>query len=219
MPVITLKPLTQGTYDNFTLQVGSTKPSAMRDADSNYLKVGGPARESFNADQMPSDAESIDQVDIAGNNRTGADVGTYQFKNMMRYNSTNWDGALRQTGKNETWVTQTDTNVATAPDGSAWTVPIVNSTEIGTNRLDSEAGKNTFHRFINLTVTYQLSEDGFALFVSQLLPPLLLVASHGLLRLDVGRILRRCKIKPTTDEEFARILEAFRRRPIYCFAR
>ncbi|KKK58171.1 hypothetical protein LCGC14_3047100, partial [marine sediment metagenome] len=54
---------------------------------------------------------------------------------------------------------------------------------------------------------------GFALFVAQWLPPLMAVASHALARSEAAMILRSLDTRPASDEDFARLLEAFRVRP------
>ncbi len=218
MPTQIIKPASQGTYSQMALSTGPTKWQAMRDSDGWYLVSGNVQIDSYNNDQLPPNVSKIVSVSIAGQNRTGAQAGTsYQFQNMMRFSGSNWFGTTRTTGVNQSWVVQTDSNVPTAPDSSAWSVAVVNATELGTRRL-GEVGKTSFHNYINMSVVYELPGGGFALFVSQLIPPLLAVASHGLSKLDVSQILQRCKIRPTNDEDFARILEGFRRRPVYCFA-
>lgn len=214
MAIAYLVPASQGNYTQFVLFSGSTKPSAMAvDSVPGETRSLGLYSESYIHGGMPADAGVINSVAIESVNKTGADTGTYWFKNLMRESSTDWFGARRSTASNTSYVRQTDSAIASSPSGSAWTPAVIDATQIGIWREDSKTGSNCFHRFVQMTVDYEVKSGGFVLFVSQFIPPLLAVASHGLLVREAAAILSRRLVQPSTLEELRRILEAFRRRP------
>lgn len=64
-----------------------------------------------------------------------------------------------------------------------------------------------------LNVDFNPAGGGFTLYVAQWLLPLLGAASHALLKREMVEILSNLRVRPSSDEEFARLLEAFKVRP------
>jgi len=64
-------------------------------------------------------------------------------------------------------------------------------------------------------VDFELHAGGFALWLSSLLPPIMAVASHAVSAKEIAQILSYRSNRPSNSEDFARIAEALRVRPIY----
>ncbi len=80
-------------------------------------------------------------------------------------------------------------------------------------RSSTDSGGTVFCTFFKCTVTFTPTVGTQAYMVSQWLLPLIGAASHGLLKSEIVQILRNLKIRPSNDEEFARIIEGFHVRP------
>ncbi len=115
----------------------------------------------------------------------------------------------------DTWVTKTSSSQTSPDTGLAWIVPEVNGSKVKgyMNNTTNIGDLSALH----LDVTYVFAGGGFAYLIGQWLPPLLAVASHGLLKREVASVLSRLRIRPCHKEDFARIFEALRRRPAYGF--
>ncbi len=107
---------------------------------------------------------------------------------------------------------------ATAPGGGAWTLTLVNESDIHYEK--TVGGANTETRITTLLVTVDsdiATDAGYYMHLISWLPPLIAAASHALSFRDVAAILSRLKTQPSSREEFCRILDVFRVRPRYSF--
>lgn len=68
---------------------------------------------------------------------------------------------------------------------------------------------------MDMDVDYAAPAGAFSFLLNSWIPPLLAVASHGLLKREIAALLSNLKIRPSSQEDFVRILEAFKRRPVY----
>jgi hypothetical protein len=161
--------------------------------------------------------------------QNGPSFGYYaekvQWELRARENATPGPSYLRINGSdyvgltpaNAAWTTYTSAWQLTNPDtGSGWTAAVINAMQLHL-RSGNTGGLTTYITAANALLSYYPATGGFAYLIAQWLPPILAVASHGLLKREIMRILSRQKHLPIHDEDFARIQEALQRRPAYGF--
>lgn len=110
---------------------------------------------------------------------------------------------------------------ATNPYTSApWTLADINAAcwDCGTG---ADLGVSRRMSAAHIDIEYVPPSGGFAFLLVSWIPPLLAVASHGLLFREIAQILWSDKYRthPCFREDYMRIMEAFRRRPVYGYSR
>ena len=80
-------------------------------------------------------------------------------------------------------------------------------------RSSTNLGGTVFCTYFNCVVTFTPVAGYQAYMVSSWIPPLIGLASHALMKSEIVQILRNLKTCPSSDEEFARIIEGFQVRP------
>lgn len=213
MPEETLLPTADSAvYDQWSrVGAAATKwESVADDVDGNYIQEGIDAQEqAFTVSSLTGQVGSINWIKINHRSQEGGpnatiDPFTYAEATQELYGAT----ALAVA-----WADYDSGQQATKPAGGPWTEAIVNATEIGVKA--GIAGDVARCTKLTMSVDYDVKSGGFAYLLAQWLPPLLALASHGLTKFDITRILSSLKTRPSNDEDFARIIEAFRRRPVW----
>lgn len=212
MPTEDLVPNAAGAYSQWAEQ-GGTGPSMMSDgSNTTFISefVNG-QRHSYAMGNMTS--PNVGRINkVTHMHRASYSAASAYNTPFFRHGGTNADGT--QVALTASWLDYNE-DFPTAPGGVPWTKSIVDATEIGVLR---SAGNSTSRvSEMSARVDFVFSTGGFALFVSQWLPPLMALASHGLLKREAAVILARESIRPSNLEEFGRLLEAFQRRPRFCF--
>lgn len=223
MPTVTLEPASIGNRDTWTLEFGSTKPSAVQlpddDLTSCVAKASASGSQNFYYDAIDALAAYIVSVQFCLRGWKYASAGGGGIDHIWEFSG----GSISDCGVNHTpgsWSDICHSNIA-HPDSGVWAPADFDgsSTSLmaGVQAANMAAGDGVRVTTLYLSVEYLYAADGFALFVSQWLPPILAVASHGLMKHEIIEILGRIKNRPSNREDFDRLLEAFRRRPRFAF--
>jgi hypothetical protein len=106
---------------------------------------------------------------------------------------------------------------ATDGDAVAWDQYRMENNRLILRKDTTVADSNWQVTFAWYEITYGPNPAGWSYLVSQWIPPLLAVASHGLLHREVVSILKNLRSRPTESSEVRRLLEVFIRRPAYGF--
>lgn len=213
MPTEDLVPDGVGTYNQWT-ENGGSGHSIMHDSNNaTFISCYNCGRKSYSMGNMTSpDVGPISKLThIARASESAANAGYAPF---FRYGGTNDDGAAQAV--TTSWLDYA-VDFPTAPGGGPWSLSIVNSTEVGVLWGGGVATIRVSE--IKVRVHFSLAVGGFALFVSQWLPPLIAVASHALMKREIAEILSSLRVRPSSDFEFRKLLEAFGRRPAFVFVR
>lgn len=206
-----------GASDSWNLVGGGTKPDAVRAPDDDATTMISVstinAKQSFTLDAF-----------AGGYNATITDIATFRRTRENGSDSAiacrtyltlggNTTNGTANSPVGTTWLDTTETAWA-RPGGGTWTAADFDgtsaTTEIGVEETTDSANSIQVTT-LNLTVTYTPFAGGFALWVGAMLPPLLVVASHGLSNLEIAKITRRSlRHWPTHPLEFEAIRAAMR---------
>ena len=219
MPIDTLFPLSQGFYSNFNLVGAATKSIALQsdDGDTTRIQIQSAAvqRDSHYVDAL-SAARSVSNVDVSIKSKRVTGVVTWSMP-IVYVASTLGTG----TCINPTLSYTTNTKTAFPRPTGSWSPADFPGggagAEIGISTCNTGSVNAIACTYCYADVTYEPPLGGFALFVTQWLPPLFAVASHGLLKREAAAILRNRKTRPAGRDELRRLLEAFKVRPRFCF--
>jgi hypothetical protein len=215
MPVATLDADGIGNYDAWLLGAGADKVVAVNlpddDNTSYVLRSVVNDRQSYTIDDLPP-TEYISDVSIYSRCRLTAS-GNEDFNHFFRLNGTDLDYATK-TETDTTYTDYSDLGVA-RPGGGPWGAkdfPPITQIELG---IKKGAGGSTGVRCTTLytNVTYTPPAGDFLWIVSTWIPPLMAVASHGLIRDEMVAALKHLRIRPASREDLSRLFEAFFRRP------
>lgn len=213
MPITQVEPISQGSYTQWVLGAGANKPDActLPDDDiASYIKTDTAGDdETYNMTNIG--ASSI--ASVVGRLRVSDSAGAWTFKHKIHDGVNTLAGVNKNSGG---WATHTHT-WPTAADGGGWTPAKFAVTQAGL-RGTVDPGGWLYCSTVYMDVTYVPVAGGFSFLLAQWLPPLFAIASHGLSKFDIGTVLSSLRTRPSSDEEFARIIEAFQRRPAYGFS-
>ena len=187
------------------------------DDTANYMESGDATGDSrYTLDDLPAEAGVITLVQSRVRAfRVGGNASTTRTRLTTAGGTVN-SPTFSGWSLNPTYLNHFET-FNDAPGQTGWSVAEINAADLHYEKTAGAGGSE--HRITTLTleVTWEPPVDGFVLFAGSWLPPLLAAASHGLAAADVVRVLCKLKHRPTGRRELARILEAFRRRPVYAF--
>lgn len=218
MPQTTHLPVAQGAATGWTLGAGASKPVAVQsdDGDTTYnLQTGTtPLAESYSVDALPGGVAAISQVDVHSKARR-ATGGTTFHRNEWNIN-----GASTQVGTctdpTAAYTLISSLNVA-RPGGGAFQITDFNGLtsgfQTGYGSCNTGTADETRCTRAHVVTTWTPAAGSYTWLLQCWLPPLIAVASHGLLRSELAKILRNLRTRPSSDEDFRRLLEAFRVRP------
>lgn len=203
----------QNQWDN----LAGTRPTNINkpdDDDVGKIKTEISGKEDFYGhDPMPAAAGIVVSVNVDSRaHRYGADPDG-EFTAGVELSGSETYSAVHVTIV--PWGDWSDDDLA-RPGGGTW-IP----SDVTSSRTALKSGP-TIVTGVTVT-TVQLNVDwiaaggGFMYLIGQWLPPLLAVASHGLLKREVVFLLSGLLTRPSNKEDFARIFEAFRRKPAYGF--
>ena len=212
-------PNTDLTYDGSTdiaVVMGTEDDSDETDRLRGASLAGDEPDHDWYLDALNGGAQSVDQVDTRFFVRSngGDRVASYLHDGVTRLLIN--DSAI-DTGSVGSYTHVDDSNVdhptlgpggwapGDFPGGGAGTYQGVYSS--------TNAGGSIFATYAHVQVTFTLGGGGFALWVSGLIPPLIGLASHGLLRKEIAAMCRMMKVRPTYAQEFERIRSELLRRP------
>ncbi len=213
----------ESTFSNDLTVVGAATADAALDdlrgaySDSDY--IWGDSASNQNAyleiPSLPLNAAVIKNVNFearcnsAGGSGASAGVMLPQNSGGTYYNQVAWITVPAFSTKNN--------NLANNPHTiRQWTPGEINAMGLRFFRAGDIALTKSCSA-INVRVTWEEEVGGFALFVSSWLPPLLAVASHGLLIREIVSILARLSTRPSSERELRKLREAFEVRPRFCF--
>ena len=167
-------------------------------------------------DALPANTATVNQVDMISRAKQNQAGETYQAVCFDFDASHETAGADADPGAG--YGNRTDSDIA-EPNAGSWLpehfqVDASPSVQVAVRKTNAGGG-SVQCTSLYFNVDYTLDEGAFPYLLSQWLPPLLAVASHGLLAREVVTILGSLKNRPSSKEEFARILEAFCRRPVF----
>lgn len=217
MPVETLTAASTGTYTGWAIAAGS-RPSLVNsdDGDTSYCTsstIGH--KDSYVLTVLVPAAITIDNVSMfAKTAEWSGGNGDVAFF-MRSYGGV--DGSLGGTHSGAAGYNLKESDMTSLrPGGGSW-IPTDfesgNETQMG---LNSRSNNGVRYTYAYTEVTYTPMPAGAWRWGIQMwLPPLIAAASHALSRQDVISILSRLRTRPSSEEEFCRILEAFRVRPRY----
>lgn len=217
MPSTTLKAASEGTDAAWALGAGASKVIAVNsdDADVGYVKTTDTTivqRQTFNHDQLPGGVAEINSHTLYNKSKRSAGVNTRR-ENILRYSGNVTAGAC--TDPTAAYTERADADLA-VPGGGTWDVNIVNATEIGVQSCNTGVGAEEVRcTYLRWVVVWTPAHGGYMWLLAGWIPPILAMASHCLSKFEIARILSSLKTRPSNDEDFARIIEAFRRRPVY----
>jgi hypothetical protein len=175
MPVTTLNPLSVGSFNVWTNSGGADKMASTRtpdDDDTSFVTLtglSGTSRQSFNMDQLPANAKAIQtHTAVARLRRTTTSVLTLvnvflaQTAGAQITSGTAAQPAL-------TYADRSEVDLASPNGAAAWTVALINATEVGI--INSSVGADEDERCttIRWLVTWQPDNSGFAAFVGALI--------------------------------------------------
>lgn len=219
MPTSTLPFVSEAAVNNFTYTGGSTDYTNLNsdDADTSYGAVNdNPGWVKLDVQQLPGYAVGI----------VGAVLGYHKDKKIT--NNFNLDMRIIQAGtdkladggaevrSNAAYAGHQD-SWATDVNSNPWTVANFNATKWFYKKTNTGVNTNMRVTYGWMKATWLSASGGFVHLLSQWLPPLLAVASHGLLKSEVAQILASIKHVPSSKEDFTRTLGAFRVRPKFVF--
>jgi len=215
MPVETLEGEDNGYAQHWV--IGNTDYTFWNsDNDGTHIEenTGGLYHMMLNNTAKAKAAALINSV-IVWERHAKKDAGTTNdraVKEVIRINATN---VLGNSSINNT-TTPADYSfefISARPGGGTWTGADFTNIEFGVY-LVTNIGTG-WHRCYHawMVVDYTMGAGSFAHLLLQWLPPLLALASHSLMKSEIVEILSNLKLRPSNDEDFARILEAFRVRP------
>jgi hypothetical protein len=206
-----------GNYDQWALGAGGDKVVAVNsphDDNTSFISEHTSGqKQSYAIDSMAGDADEI--ISVSPFFRA-AGVGT---------NPKSMRALLRLGGSDSVGPTKTTTDTpftdyqdaVSRPGGGDWAVADIASLEIGVEQTATSDPESNRCTTIRVTVSYQEPQQGGSIVLAKWLLPLIGAASHGLLRREVVGLTRALKIRPSTEADFCRILEAFRVRPRFVF--
>lgn len=212
MPYITLRP-TAVEFSNWLNQGGADQVDSVYtdDDDAKYIyteDMNKTAR--FTHGGMPP-AASITSHYIRNKCRRSAGANGTKINNLLYYAGNTSDEDKGAPAANYT--NYTSSNLA-VPGGGTWTSGIVNATKIGISTWFA-GGDQIRDTYMYWSVTYVPISGGYMWLLAGWLPPLIAMASHCLSKSDILTVLSSLKVQPSSREDFARIIEAFRRRPVW----
>lgn len=190
MPAFTLRPNGQGTFSDWTLGAGASKPAAASDQNDGTF-VFDPATagsESYTLDNLPATAGAISGAltwHLRGNKALGGvDAGTHAFLRLDGFHVTSGFSPGLPVGSIEE---QTAT-FATPPGGGVWTPAKVNALEIGV--YNGLSVTFNFHE-LWLTGTYTATTGGLGLILTMSLAPIL---ASPIYAAQVEKLLRSMRL-------------------------
>ena len=200
------------TYNAWTLGAGADKVVAVQtnDSDTTYITSSTAAqRQAYTLQAKPAMA-ALNQVDTSSRARKTGGVDE-QYQNFIRLGGTDSDGSANSPTGSYALLT---TSAWSRPGGGSWAPVDLDTLEIGNRRGVANGGEiRVTEKYC--TVDYTAPAGGFNWLLTCWLPPLVAVASHAITRREIAAALSCLKIRPSSDEEFARLLEAFLVRPAY----
>lgn len=210
MPTAYLRPASVD-FSNWSNQGGVDQVDSVYsdDADAKYIHIDLKDKTArFVHGGMPP-AASITTHFLRNKCRRSAGVNGTKINNLLYKGGVS---TLEDKGVPAAGYTNYDSTDLAVPGGGTWSSSIVNQTKIGisTWAVDGDTIRDTYMFW---AVTYVPTSGGHMWLLAQWLPPILAVASHCLTKLEIARVLSSLKIQPSDKEDFARIIEAFRRRP------
>ncbi len=216
MGIAVLQPDGIGNHDQWTLGGGVTKWQNVKlpddDNTTRIVESNVNNRQSFTIDDLPT-ASAVNSVEVKMRaDKTGAADNVVNM--FTRLGGTNLDYGNHTVSTS--WTDYTNSGVG-RPGGGSWApadFPPVGALELGV-RLQSSAGDSARVTTLYMNVSFEPPSGGFIWLLAQWLPPLLSVASHGLMKREITEILQNLRVQPSSPEEFARIFEAFQRRPAW----
>lgn len=215
MPQVTLDVASVGDTQDFSTGAGSI-PTLLHTNDGNtsYRTTTTDANiDLWNMDQMAQAVASITEVKTT----TVAVCVTAASTITARHKAKRTSTANSANVVHEDSPYNAESIVwALDSDSLAWTKDSVNNHQFGYEQV-SGSGLGFRVTQFQLFVTFVPAAGAFYWIMGCWLPPLLEVASHGVGVTELARFYRQTKLRPSTKEEFCRILEAFRVRPRFCF--
>ena len=177
MPSFTLRPVSQGSYDQWTLGAGGSKSGAMSDAsDSTYINTGQNAQfyDSYNMADLPADAGSVDSPVALVTRATF----TGDIPSTQRFIYTPYSGGSGFLVSDDA-IYQTSGNFTNGPDGGPWSVSSLNNCQAG---VYANCGVNDFAYCYDIwfSGTYQQAGAMFIAFLQWVGP--ILFGSNLLMR-------------------------------------
>ncbi len=221
MPATDVEVAAVGNWDEWTLEVGDDKVVAVNyggahdDMGTTIVKAAADGLESYLHEGLPPGAAVV--VDVAEVIRAYRYAGAAGYWNCWRRIAPDQS----QCNEDHTEVgfsTKTHNNIA-RPGGGTW-VPsdfdnIAGKYEVGVRAENMGGADGIRCTTVYSVVNWEYQAGSFVYMVSSWLPPLLAVASHGLTKIDVSAILSSLKTRPSNNEDLTRILEVFKRRPVW----
>jgi len=190
VPAFTLRPNGQGTFSDWTLGAGASKPSAASDQNDGTF-VFDPATggtESYTLDNLPATAGAISGAltyHIRGNKALGGvDNGTHGFLRLSGAHVTSAFATSFPVGS----IDEQTIVFTLPPGGGPWTPAKVNALEIGIyNGLSVTLN---FHEMW-LTGTYTATTGGLGLILTMSLAPIL---ASPIYAAQVEKLLRSMRL-------------------------
>lgn len=224
MATTNLSPASIGNRDSWSLGAGASKPAACAlpddDATSYIEKSAADGSQNFIMEALSSAAGVINRVDhgIRVYRYAGA---TGHLDHVWEFNGSTMSNCGNSHNPGAAWTEYGEADIARPDPGGAW-VPAdfdgtATSCRFGVKADTIGAGDGFRCTTVWAFVDWDPTDGGGAYLVGQWLPPLIAVASHCLSKFDITQILSSLKTRPTSNEEFTRIIEAFKRRPAYGF--
>jgi hypothetical protein len=203
-----------GTSDAWGLGAGSTKFQAINDddADTSYIATStNTLVQSFKPTEESYPSMGVINSVSIGTRAKDNNAGSEQHYARVRWNGSVTNGTNRST--TASYVLYTDSSLA-RPGGGTWTPG-----NLADGTLEHEVVKNnagggsTLITYMYFTFDYIPPADASMWLLTCWLPPLFAAASHAISYSEIAKALECLKIKPSSREEFARIIEGFAVRP------
>jgi hypothetical protein len=118
------------------------------------------------------------------------------------------------------WITQNNSSGTNPHTAAAWTTNDLDNIQTKFQVVSGGAGFYANSTAMNLEVTYTPGGSCCFWHMALWLPPLLGLASHGLLKseaMQIYRNVRKCKGHPSSDAEWKDLLWNLVRRPVYAY--
>lgn len=189
--------------------VTGSRPSCIQgpENDATFVSTGGSNVEAFSlaAGGIPSD-QQITQVNFYGRYKDGGTI-------RVSYYQAGTAGTTTDIVTPGTF-SYVSTTTCGRPGGTGWTPDSFGSTlEMKMERISG----NVYCSRLYTIVTHCGKGGGLITFGFQWIPPLIAVASHCLMKREIVKILCDLKTRPSNNEDFDYILNAFSVRPKFCF--
>jgi len=221
MTIEAFDPTSIGTLDTGVLVGGGDKVTAVTDAvDTTYIgtKLSGALQESYFVDSPGDRAVTIDadpDIDMrVQHDQPGPFTGSAQPGFSL-------DGITFTRGvgtgdlNNTVWQ-DLNSGPILRPTGGTWTPLDLRTVELG---IFPETGFNTGtevrYSKVSYNVNFSLTPGAFLVMMSCWIPPLMAVASHGLIYRDITQFFRRFKSRPSNRQEYEAILRELFIRPVF----